>query len=101
MTKTLVHDTLTNISNEETFLQDFVVILKRTLQNYYKILKKCFLCTAWTVMLSTGTYYHSMVNTTYTPSLSVMRVNIKETYLYLYVHEERTLLQDCLKISEA
>ena len=31
------------INNEETFLQDFVVILKRMLQNYNKILMKRFL----------------------------------------------------------
>ena len=30
-------------STEETFLQDFSVILKRMLRNYGKILKKCFL----------------------------------------------------------
>ena len=30
------------ISNEETFLQDFLLILKHSLQNYLKILKKCF-----------------------------------------------------------
>ena len=35
---------LSMISNKEIFLQDFLVILKRSLQNYYKILKKCFLC---------------------------------------------------------
>ena len=29
-----------------------MVILKRSLQNFYKILNKCFLCTTWTVMLS-------------------------------------------------
>ena len=29
---------LTKISNENTVLRDFVVILKRMLQNYYKIL---------------------------------------------------------------
>ena len=34
------------INNKETLLQDF-------LQNYLKILKKCFLNTTWTVMLST------------------------------------------------
>ena len=39
---------MTNM-NEETFLQDFVVILKRTLENYYKILNKCFHATTWTV----------------------------------------------------
>ena len=33
------------ISNEVTFIQDFIVILKRPLQNYYKILKECFLVT--------------------------------------------------------
>ena len=30
---------------KKTFLQDFLVILKRKLQNYQKILKKCFLAT--------------------------------------------------------
>ena len=29
----------------ETFLPDFIVILKRSLQNNYKIWKKCFFCT--------------------------------------------------------
>ena len=31
------------VGSEEKFLWDFVVILKRALQNYYKISKKCFL----------------------------------------------------------
>ena len=35
-----VHDLLVT-SNEEIFFQGFLVILKRILQNYYKILKKC------------------------------------------------------------
>ena len=43
------HGPLTTISNKETFLRDFLVILKRTLQ---KITKKCFLGTTWTVMLA-------------------------------------------------
>ena len=34
-----VLEPLTNISNWKTFLQDFVVILKRPLQNYFNILK--------------------------------------------------------------
>ena len=38
-----VHDPHITISNEETFLQDFHVILKRLLQNYLKILKRCTL----------------------------------------------------------
>ena len=33
----------TTISNNETFLHDFLVILKHSLQNYLKIIKKCFL----------------------------------------------------------
>ena len=41
-----VHDPLTNTI--QTFLQDFRVILKN-FQNYSKILKKCFLSTAYTV----------------------------------------------------
>ena len=34
------------ISNEETFLHDFLAILKHSLQNYLKILKKYFLGTS-------------------------------------------------------
>ena len=30
--------------NQETFPKDFIVILKRSLQNYYKILRKCLPC---------------------------------------------------------
>ena len=45
--KTLIwyffQDLLINISNEGRVIQDFLVILKRMLQNYLKILKKCFL----------------------------------------------------------
>ena len=36
-----------NISSMETFLLNFVVILKHPLQNYYKILKTCFLRNMW------------------------------------------------------
>ena len=37
------HNLLTTARKEDTFLHDFVVILKRMLQNYYKIVKKCLL----------------------------------------------------------
>ena len=37
------HDSLSATNNEYIFLQDFLVILKRMLQNYLKILKQCFL----------------------------------------------------------
>ena len=37
----MVHVPFTDKSNGEIFLQDFVVNLKRSLQNYYKILKRC------------------------------------------------------------
>ena len=47
-------DSITNMSNEETLLEDFLVILKQTLQNYLKIFKKCFLGTTWIVMSLTG-----------------------------------------------
>ena len=40
---------LYNLSNEETFLQDFLKILKQTLHNFCKILKKCFLGTIWKI----------------------------------------------------
>ena len=43
-------DPLTNLSNEDIFLLDFAVILKRPLQNYYRILKKCFLSTTCIMM---------------------------------------------------
>ena len=42
----------TNISDKETCLQDFVVILKRSLQNYYKILKTSVLDISWTITRS-------------------------------------------------
>ena len=45
---------LPTMSDEETFLCDFQVILKRLIQNYLKISKKCFFSTTWTVMLSAG-----------------------------------------------
>ena len=41
---------LSNNSNKETFLHDFLVILKHSLQNYQNILKKCFLGTTSTVL---------------------------------------------------
>ena len=57
-----VHDSITNISTERTFLQDFLVILKRSLQNYQKILKKCFLgTTRRTLMLSANIKSHTGV----------------------------------------
>ena len=39
-------DNISLNTNEETRLQDFIVILKRMLQNYYKILKTCILVTS-------------------------------------------------------
>ena len=42
------------VSTEETFLQDFLLILKCLFQNYQDSLKNCFLCTTWTVMSSVG-----------------------------------------------
>ena len=41
--KSFIHDSLTTITNEETFLQDF-------LRNYKKILTKCFIGTTYMVM---------------------------------------------------
>ena len=60
------HNLLLLISNEKTFLRDFLVILKRVLQNYQKILKKCFLgtgtSTTWTVMfIKTSTTYWCVI----------------------------------------
>ena len=34
---------LNSLISNDTFLQDFLVILKHSLQNYKKILKNCFL----------------------------------------------------------
>ena len=48
---------LTTINKEQTFLR-----------NYSKILKKCFLGTTWTVMLSADSYH-------YTPMCYMLRVN--------------------------
>ena len=53
--KPLVHAHLiTTISYKETFLQDFLVVLKRTLQNYEKILRNHVFSTAETMMSSAG-----------------------------------------------
>ena len=57
-----VHDFLTTISNEKTFLQDCLVILNRPLQNYSKILIKFFLCATWTVMLSESQNIQPLIN---------------------------------------
>ena len=47
-------DSLTTARHITVHITDFQVILKRTLQNYLKILKKCFLGTTWKVMLPAG-----------------------------------------------
>ena len=49
---TLVHDSHSTINNEESFLQGFLVILKRVLQNCCKILKNFFFGTTCTVIYS-------------------------------------------------
>ena len=41
-----------SVTIKELFLQDFLVILKHSLQNYKNILKKWFPGTTWTVILS-------------------------------------------------
>ena len=50
------------ISYEETFLQDFQVILKHPLQNYQKILKKLFLGATWAVLLVQITNHSILCN---------------------------------------
>ena len=40
----LVQNPLRTTSNKEIFLQDYLEVLKRFLQNFYKFLKTCFLC---------------------------------------------------------
>ena len=52
--------------DEETLVRDFLLILKRPLQNYWKIWNKCFLSTTWTVVLSTGSNIQSPAGHTYT-----------------------------------
>ena len=46
-----VHDLHTTISNKKTFLRDFLVILMRKLQNYWQILKTCFLVTTTCIVI--------------------------------------------------
>ena len=61
-TQFFVHDSMATISKRETFLQDFLEILKRTLQNISKILK-CFLRTTCIVLYVAGSnlQLHSIV----------------------------------------
>ena len=49
-----LYNPLTTILKEETFLQEFLVILKQALQNYWKILKKYVFGSTSAVMLSVG-----------------------------------------------
>ena len=52
-----VHDTLQVIVTiEKTFLQDLLVILKHSLQNYYKILKKYVFGTTGIVVSLTSSH---------------------------------------------
>ena len=53
--KGFIVTTLTTTSNNET-LQDYLVILKQMLQNYKKILKKCFLGTKY-IVVSSAVHY--------------------------------------------
>ena len=57
---------ITNIISVKS-LQDFVVILKHPVQNYYKVLKKC---STWTAMLST----YSMTNTGVLPCAEGLKI---------------------------
>ena len=41
--QSFVHDSHSTISNKETFLHNFLVILNHSPQNYQKILRKCYL----------------------------------------------------------
>ena len=43
---------ITTMSTKEILLQAFILILKHSLRNYKKILKKCFFGTTWRVILS-------------------------------------------------
>ena len=48
--QSFVHDPHTTISNVEAYLQGFLVVLKHSLQNYKKILKKYFLGTLYVII---------------------------------------------------
>ena len=48
-------------SNQETFLQDFIVILNHLIQNYHKILKNGFLITTCIVMYITALFIYLCV----------------------------------------
>ena len=50
---TFIYLSMTHHRNNQTYLQDFIVILKRTLQNYYKILKICSIDSLYIVMYRT------------------------------------------------
>ena len=62
-----IHTTVSSLANGVTSsqllhsrLHDFPVILKRMLQNYWKIMKKYFIGTTWTAMLSTYSNIQSL-----------------------------------------
>ena len=58
-TVNIVYNLLTTSSNDDTFLQYILVILKRTLQNYQKIFKKYFLITTCIVIYVPGSHLPS------------------------------------------
>ena len=47
------------ICNKETLLQYLLVILKHSLQNYYKLLKKCFFCAIYIVICLACLSFHT------------------------------------------
>ena len=82
-----------NICNE-IFLQDFVVILKRPLQYYYKILKKCFLCTTWTMMLSRDSNIYSHTGVLFVTK-GLIRLPLHVKWLPLaYMHHDHKIKSD-------
>ena len=67
--QSLVHDPFSSTSNGETFLHKF-------LQNYLKILKKCFLVTVWKVILSISIFNYT---------LGVTRCDRVNIHIYLFI----------------
>ena len=52
--QSFVYNPLILLITRKHFLEDFLVILKHLLLNYWKVLKKCFLCTTNIVMFLAG-----------------------------------------------
>ena len=75
--QSFIHD----ISNQDTFLQDFMVILKHLLQNHQKIVKKCMkVCS---LNRNASTYYYIFFLSCILGSRLYTHTN---TYIYTHTH---------------